>query len=274
MLGTIFDIKEFALNDGDGIRTTVFLKGCPLRCIWCHNPEGLSPAPELYVRQNGCTSCGLCRKNCSHPECKPYGRCIKICPSDLVTVKGETVDALSLSERLLRGVDILNSSGGGITVSGGEPLLQSDFTLELLSLLRGRVHRTIETSGFADSETFLKIISECDFVIMDIKLMDESLHREYTGVSNKRILDNARLLMKSGIPHLFRVPLIPDITDTDSNLKEISDFLQDERVELLSYNTLAPSKYKSVGREFTNKIDADKAHDPNLGIFKNATLKR
>lgn len=274
MRGVIFDIKEFALGDGDGIRTTVFMKGCPLRCIWCHNPEGLSPNPELYEKHNGCRNCGLCKAPCSHEECKPYNRCLHICPMDLISVAGRQIDSSELSEKLMAGAAIYRSSGGGITVSGGEPLMQADFVYELLLSLRGKVHRAIETSGYADEETFRRVASECDLVIMDIKLMDDELHKKYTGVSNERILKNARWLISSGIKHLFRTPLIPGITDTDENLRAISEFIGDEKIELLPYNALAPAKYASVKRSFSELIDPAKKREIDLSIFKNATLKK
>ncbi len=251
MKGIIFDIKEFALNDGAGIRTTVFFKGCPLRCAWCHNPEGLSPGPELYVKQNGCLDCGLCRKPCSHPECRPFGRCIHICPKNLVTVKGEEWEAGDLASRLLRGKDLLESSGGGITLSGGEPLMQAAFACELLDLLKGKVHRAIETSGYARAEVFREVVSRCDFVYMDLKLADSDLHKKWTGVPNEQILDNAKWLKTGGIPHQFRTPMIPNITDTPENLEKLREFIGPDSWEQLPYNTLAPAKYRSVGRKWT-----------------------
>ena len=274
MRGIIFDIKEFALNDGDGIRTTVFFKGCPLRCIWCHNPEGLSREPELYIKRSGCRECGLCKRGCEHEDCKPFGRCLHICPYDLVTAKGKEWDSEELAKKLLNGAQIYKSTGGGITLSGGEPLFQSEFAYELLSLLRGQVHRSIETSGFASEEIFQKVASECDFIFMDIKLVDDELHRRYTGVSNEKILKNLTWLKSSGIPHLFRTPLIPKITDTNENLHAISNLIGTDRIELLPYNALAPAKYSGVGRRFTNLIDSDKSHSPDLSIFKNATLRK
>ena len=157
MKALIFDIKEFALHDGAGIRTTVFFKGCPLRCLWCHNPEGLESYPELYVKDNGCRHCGLCYKPCSHSECQSFGRCLHICPEDLLTVKGEHIEVSELAERLLSGADIYAATGGGITLSGGEPLMQHKAVAELLSMLSGRVHRAIETSGFASLEVFRSV---------------------------------------------------------------------------------------------------------------------
>jgi pyruvate formate lyase activating enzyme len=250
MSGLIFDIKEFAVHDGSGIRTTVFMKGCPLRCVWCHNPEGLSGKRELYVSQNNCTGCGLCRRECSHEECKPFGRCLHICPQDLVRVAGEKWEAETLAKKLLRYEQLFNSTGGGVTISGGEPLLQADFCRELLELLRGRIHTAIETSGFAPSEDFSRVVELCDFVFMDIKLADPDMHKKYTGVDNAMILQNAELLKSSGKPHRFRTPLIPGITDTDENLAAIEKIVGDSAWERLPYNELAPVKYKNVGREY------------------------
>ena len=251
MKGLIFDIKEFAVHDGSGIRTTVFMKGCPLRCAWCHNPEGLSPKKELYISQNNCTCCGLCRRQCNHVECKPFGRCLHICPQDLVRIAGEEWEAEALAKKLLRYEGIFNSTGGGVTVSGGEPLLQAEFCRELLGLLRGRVHTAIETSGYASIEDFKSVVGLCDFVFMDIKLADSDGHKKYTGVDNGIILENAQWLKASGKPHTFRTPLIPNITDTPENLDAISAIVGDSSWEKLPYNELAPVKYKNVGREYT-----------------------
>ena len=273
MNGLIFDIKEFSIRDGEGIRTTVFFKGCPLRCIWCHNPEGLSPTPELYEQTEGCLGCGLCRIKCGHPDCRAYGRCLHICPKNLLRSVGREYEVEELSQRLLTQKTFFDAIGGGVTLSGGEPLLQADFCVELLKELKGKLHTTIETSGYANETDFERIIHLCDFVIMDIKLMDEEAHRHYTGVSNTQILSNAKLLIKSGVPHFFRTPLIPGITDTEENLRAISQFIGDEPIELLPYNDLAPAKYAAVHRTFTEEIDLGKKNTFDLSIFKNAVLR-
>ncbi len=223
-MGLIFDIKEFALNDGSGIRTTVFFKGCPLRCTWCHNPEGLSPRRELYIKQKGCTHCGLCRKPCSHPDCQGLGRCLHICPKNLVSVAGAEWDADRLAQQLLKQADIYRETGGGVTLSGGEPLMQWEFACRLLDRLHGRVHTAIETSGYAAEEAFRAVTERCDF---------------------------AELLRISGEAHTFRAPLIPGITDTGENLSAIRAFVGSDSWEQLPYNTLAPAKYASVGRTFS-----------------------
>ncbi len=250
MTGLIFDIKDFALNDGDGIRTTVFLKGCPLRCRWCHNPEGLSPRRELYIRQNGCLDCGLCRRPCTHTECRGLGRCLHICPKDLVDAVGTEWDSEALAKRLLKRYDIYRETGGGVTISGGEPLLQFEFCIELLTKLKGVVNIAMETSGYAEEDVFKSVAGLCDCVYMDIKLADTHRHKEYTGVNNEKIIKNARWLMGSGISHIFRTPLIPNITDTAENLSAIEAIIGDSPWEKLPYNTLAGAKYKSVGRKY------------------------
>ena len=148
MTGIVFDIKDFALNDGEGIRTTVFLKGCPLRCVWCHNPEGLSPKRELYLKKNGCLDCGLCRRPCNHPECRQIGRCLHICPMNLVSVAGQEWEAEALAARLARRKRFWQINGGGVTLSGGEPLLQPQFAAALAeSLHEYGIRVALQTSG-------------------------------------------------------------------------------------------------------------------------------
>ncbi|MBQ8309381.1 MAG: glycyl-radical enzyme activating protein [Clostridia bacterium] len=274
MQGLIFDIKEFSTNDGDGVRTTVFFKGCPLRCIWCHNPEGLSPNPELYERTEGCLDCGLCRAPCAHEECRTFGRCLHVCPKNLVRPVGRYYDVDTLAARLLRQKSFFDSMGGGITLSGGEPLLQADFCEALLTRLSGQLHLAIETCGYAAHEDFVRVVSRCDLVMMDLKLMDPNTHRTYTGVGNEQILANAKWLKTSGIPHLFRTPLIPDITDTEENLRAIANFVGTDRIELLPYNTLAAAKYAAVHRTFTDRIDPEHAHPIDLSFFQNAVLRK
>ena len=248
MTGLLFDIKEFAVHDGGGIRTTVFLKGCPLRCRWCHNPEGLSPHTELYIKENLCTHCGLCRRGCDHADCAPYGRCLHVCPQNAVQVAGTRWEADALANKLLRDKDFFAHTGGGVTLSGGEPLLQWEFCEALLRRLRGQIHLAIETSGHAAPDIFARIVALCDFVYMDLKLSDSALHRRYTGVDNALILQNASHLKASGIPHTFRTPLIPGITDTPENLAAIAALVGDSPWEQLPYNALAPAKYPCVGR--------------------------
>lgn len=273
MKGMIFDIKEFALSDGPGIRTTVFFKGCPLRCAWCHNPEGLSSARELYAVPEGCRHCGACRRPCDHPECRGLGRCLHVCPGGLLRAVGEEWEAGALAEKLLHQRDLYDLTGGGITLSGGEPLLQPAFASELLGALEG-VHRVTETYGYASAEDFLSVASRCELVYFDLKLYDREAHRKYTGVSNVKILENAKILRESGIPHVFRIPLIPGITDTEDNLRALALVAGDSRVELLSYNQLAPAKYAGVGRVYPDFIRPEEARIPDISFFVNKTLRK
>ena len=271
LTGRVFDIKEFSVNDGPGVRTTVFLKGCPLRCIWCHNPEGLEPGRELLVRQRGCLSCGRCRVPCHHPECEGLGRCLHACPAGLVEAVGREWTTEALAARLLRDRELYEGSGGGVTLSGGEPLMQHAFAVELLRLLP--VHKAIETSGFATAEVFSEVLAEVDYVMLDIKLADADAHRRYTGVDNAPILRNFEILRQSGKPYLIRVPLIPDITDTPENLAKIATIVGDSPVELLPYNRMAGAKYPSVGRTFTDLIKKDTNKWIDLSVFQNAKLR-
>lgn len=243
-MGIIFDIKEFAVHDGKGMRTSVFFKGCPLRCAWCHNPEGLSSKPQLMVRENSCKHCGLCLKACNHKECKPFKRCIHICPDNLVRIVGEEISAEELAQRLLKNSDII--SKGGITFTGGEPLMQADFLLQTISYL-SNINIAIETSGYCDTETFKKVIDKVDYVFMDIKLANNDLHIKYTGVSNSQILNNLQILKQSNKPCTIRTPLIPNITDTKENLNAIKLLIGNLKHELIPYNTFASIKYKDLG---------------------------
>ena len=249
MNGTVFDIKEMAVHDGPGLRTTVFLKGCPLRCMWCHNPEGLSSAPQLMFKEAKCVKCNLCFKPCNHPECKPYGRCIHICPQNCLVVTGRTVSDEELTKELIKGAEILGDSFGGFTFSGGEPLMQYDFLLLMLDRLKD-YNLCIETSGYAKSDIFKKVIDKLDFVIMDIKLADADLHKKYTGVDNTQILENFAVLRDSGKPYIIRTPQIPGITDTKENLSEIEKIIGNSTWEKIPYNEMAGAKYKMLGLEY------------------------
>lgn len=249
MTGMIFDIKEMAVHDGPGIRTTVFLKGCPLRCIWCHNPEGLSFKPQLMYKQVRCIDCKSCQKECNHEECKPFGRCIHVCPENCLEIAGKEVTVKELANELKSSAEFLGDNFGGFTFSGGEPLAQPQFLLKLIEELKG-YHLCIETSGFADCEVFKTVIEKLQFVIMDIKLADSKEHEKYTGVHNEQILKNFEVLKNSGKPFVIRTPLIPNITDTEENLQKIEEIIGNSNWEKLPYNAAAGAKYKTLGMEY------------------------
>lgn len=249
MTGTIFDIKEMAVHDGPGIRTTVFFKGCPLRCRWCHNPEGLTFEPQLMYKEIRCIDCKSCQKECEHPECQPFGRCIHACPENCLEISGRKVETGKLVRELKESAYILGNSFGGFTFSGGEPLAQPEFLMELIEKLKG-YHLCIETSGYANPHFFKSVIEKLDFVIMDIKLADCKAHEEYTGVGNEIILSNFSQLKRSGKPYTIRTPLIPEITDTKQNLEAIKNIIGNSDWEQLPYNQMAGAKYKMLGMEY------------------------
>lgn len=249
MIGHIFDIKEMAVHDGPGIRTTLFLKGCPLRCKWCHNPEGLTMEPQIMFKEARCKQCGKCKIECEHNECKTFNACIYACPEQCYEVTGKKIEAKQVAYELIKTAEVLMDSFGGFTLSGGEPMMQKDFVLELCKYLKD-YHLCIETSGYADSEIFKEIIDVMDYVIMDIKIANSDLHKKYTGVYNDLILNNFEILKNSGKPYLIRTPLIPSITDTEKNLSEIKEIIGDSPWEKIPYNQMAGAKYKMLGLEY------------------------
>lgn len=270
MQGTIFDIKEFTVHDGPGSRITVFLKGCPLRCVWCHNPEGLKVEKQLMYKSTFCTHCNNCFKPCSHEECQPFQRCIHACMTGCLTIAGETIDSDELAKRLKKNEIILKALKGGVTFSGGEPMMQADFVCDTAERL-GDMHKAIQTSGFADLNTYQRVIAHFDYVMQDIKLISNNLHRKYTGVSNDVILKNAEWLKSSGKNFVYRVPLIPGITDTEDNLRAISEFVGNHKTELMPYNEFAGAKYKMVGMKYTLGNEKNRKED-YASYFKNAVL--
>ncbi len=251
----IFSIEEFSTFDGPGIRTTVFLKGCPLKCSWCHNPEGQNFKNEIIKAQNGCIGCGECIKAGGGVL---NGTSVIACPNRLLRLAGEVFTPSSLVAKLESNFDVLKMTGGGITFSGGEPLSHPDFLEACLCLLKGRIHTAIQTSGFCDPEIFKRILRLTDYFLFDIKLIDTESHISYTGVSNEKILFNFNILCDSGIPFVVRTPLIPGVTDTPENLHSIAHLLQEKgvkRIELLPYNQAAGAKYAAIGRVYTPDFD-------------------
>jgi pyruvate formate lyase activating enzyme len=226
--GIVFDVQELSVHDGPGIRTTVFLKGCPLDCTWCHNPEGKSPVPQVIRSATGSR------------------------------VVGREVSCEELAALLNRQADLLRMNEGGVTFSGGEPLAQAAFVANVISLLEG-VHVALETSGYAESRVFRELIAHCDLVLFDLKAIDDDVHRRYTGRSNKPILRNLESLREVPTPVIVRVPLIPGVTDTPANLEAIAEIASRvahlEGVELLRYNRVAGGKHAGIGAEFRPGFD-------------------
>lgn len=268
--GLIFDIKKFAVHDGPGIRTTVFLKGCPLSCWWCHNPESINPEPELVLFENKCIGCGECFKVCTqkaheilpdgtrvyHKEkCVLCGKCVEVCYAEALVMEGEEVTVEEVMIELRKDIPFYENSGGGITLSGGEPMFQHEFALAILKQCKAEgLHTAIDTSGQASWQIFEKILPYVDLVLYDLKHIDSEKHKVYTGVSNKLILKNLKKISEYGVPIEIRMPIIPGINDAKEELERAAQFLTEvgniTRVELLPYHKLGGSKYTRLDKEY------------------------
>ncbi len=261
MEGTVFSIEECSVYDGPGIRTTVFLKGCPLRCSWCHNPEGQEAAAKIVKSPNGCLHCGRCEAEQGYTE-----KSIVNCPRQLLRWCGEAYTPERLCRKLLKNKGLLD----GVTFSGGEPLYQHGFLMACLKLLQGQLHRAVQTSGFAPEGVFAEMLKNTDYVLFDLKIMDEAQHKYHTGGSNKPILKNFDRLAKSGVEFVPRTPLIPGVTDTEENLTAIAKLLQGsgiDYIELLPYNPMAGSKYALAGKKFRPTYDPRKEPGAHEELF-------
>jgi len=271
MIGNVFSIEEFSVYDGPGIRTTVFLKGCPLKCSWCHNPEGQRKQCEIVRSPNGCIMCGKCEQYARVLEGRRVftEESIKKCPMNLLRICGEKMASDELCERLFKNERILRN-GGGVTFSGGEPFVQSEFMIECLKKLKGRLHTAIQTSGYCIFEKFCQGTQIADYILFDIKLMDNRLHQIYTGVSNKCILDNFDFLARGSTEFVVRTPLVPGVTDTRENLEEIAKLLRHygiNYIELLPYNKMAGGKYKMLMRKYEPDFDESQEVNTHREIF-------
>jgi len=275
--GTIFDIKKYSINDGPGIRTTVFFSGCPLSCLWCHNPESQSLMPLLLYRRGRCLGCGTCVEVCpegairmesnistqqifdsviaDRSRCTRCQTCVVTCYSGAREFSGREATVEAIMAQIEREIPFYDESGGGVTFSGGEPLMQPRFLSALLKACRRQeVHTIVDTSGFANWDVFEQIREDVDLFLYDLKHMDSIRHREVTGVSNELILENLRRLSAVGAKCSVRIPLIPGINDDERNLVASGKFLaslpQLEGVELMAYHDIAQAKYEALGREY------------------------
>lgn len=266
MNATIFDIQRASFVDGPGIRTTVFFKGCHLRCKWCHNPESQNPHPEMMVHKNKCVGCGKCAEVCPHhlASCDLCGKCVDACPHGARQIYGYEKSVDDIFEEIQKDKAFYDTSGGGVTFSGGECMLQIETLTELLAKCKKNgIHTAVDTAGDLPWTHFEAILPFTDLFLYDVKCFTEQLHIEGTGISNKRILENlTRLSRETSVDIIVRIPLIPTFNDDVNELQRMADFLRPLRirdVELLPYHQMGEHKYEALGRDFTHYSVPDKS---------------
>jgi len=266
---TIFNIQKFSVNDGPGIRTTVFLKGCPLACAWCHNPESIHPQPELVYFNKKCMGCHLCLNVCKQSalladghkikidrsKCIRCGACTEACPTEALQIAGKEMSLDDIMTEIHKDVVFYQQSGGGVTFSGGEPMVQIDALEALLKRSKADgLHTVLDTSGHAKWEDFERILDYTDLFLFDIKHLEEEMHLLYTGVSNKMILENLRQLSERKAAIGLRIPIIPGVNDDDGHIDELGKLLSAlniQKIFLLPYHGIARGKYERLGQTYS-----------------------
>ena len=280
----IFDIKRYAINDGPGIRVCIFFKGCPLNCRWCHNPESISHKPQKLFTLSKCIGCGACALACpldaceltdngvvtDLERCNLCGKCVEACPTLAMEMTGRTYGTAELLEIIEKERPFFDQSGGGVTFSGGEPLLYLEFLCELLDACGERhIHRCVDTAGLVKTETLLEVARCTDLFLFDLKLIDATRHKEWTGVDNALILHNLQQLSAAGNAIEIRVPLISGVNDAERDLERLAEFVcalpGRPKVSLLPYHNIAAHKYAKLGQIFA---------DAGLGVPSEGKLRQ
>lgn len=254
--GVIFNIEHSSFVDGPGIRTTVFFKGCNLRCAWCHNPESQSFLPQMMIYKEKCISCGRCRKKCPSglEKCTLCGACALYCPADARRIKGKKYTVEEVLDEILSDAPFYENSGGGVTFSGGECMLQIDFLAEMLEKCKeNSIHTAVDTAGHVPYASFEKILDLTDIFLYDVKCFDSEKHKKYTGVGNELILENLAKLLSTGKRIWVRIPIITGVNDSVDEMLTIKNFFNEhghpEKIELLPYHSMGEHKYDALGRE-------------------------
>jgi pyruvate formate lyase activating enzyme len=265
----IFNVQRFSLQDGPGIRTTVFFKGCPLRCLWCSNPESQNTFPEVGHRNTICTKCAQCVEKCpskaisfteegtsiNRKLCKNCGQCIETCVVGARNFYGKEMIVDQVFEEVKRDEEFYMSSGGGVTASGGEPLLHADFVAELFQRCReNNIHTSLETCGYAESSAWEKVLPHTNLVLFDLKLMDAAAHNKWTGKSNEIILSSLKLVADLVVPAIIRIPVIPGVNDSEKNMNDSAKYIRSlglKKVQLMPYHQYGASKYDILDRHYS-----------------------
>ena len=275
MNAMIFDIQRNSFVDGPGIRTTVFFKGCNLKCAWCHNPESQSAKPQIMFYKDKCSGCGKCLEVCPNnlEKCDFCGRCEIFCASDARKVCGREYTVDEVFSEVIKDKAFYDNSGGGVTFSGGECMLQIDFLCEILEKCKENgIHTAVDTAGNVPWEYFERILKYTDLFLYDIKLFDREKHKQYTGADNKVILDNLKKLFEGGASVWIRIPVIPGANDTEEEMRKIKEFLKPYsplKIELLCYHKMGEHKYDALNMQMTQFSVPDKATLDKLNyIFK------
>lgn len=297
--GVVFDVQRYSIHDGPGIRTLVFMKGCPLRCVWCQNIESQQMQPQIMFNSEKCGGCGQCALACTSKGikvdqgrsitdrklCNNCGKCVEVCPNEARGLVGREMSIDDVFSQIQKDIAFYKRSGGGATLSGGEPSAQPEFVIKLLEKCqKAGIHTTMETCGYTKWEILKRLISHAHLILYDIKLIDSEEHLKLTGVPNKQILDNAIKIARLGRKHrmVVRVPVIPGYTDSIENMKGIAEFISTKmgtsvRFELLNYNPLGETKGERLGTN--NGVSglrplADEQLDRLIKIFESYGLKR